>query len=80
MSNDKSTDDRSAARPLDPCGASDNVQHLVGTRYVPSVEAYILEMTGARTVGKRRPTLEARFCEVEYDLVDGTITGLTVAP
>jgi len=81
MSNDLNTSQNgSTCPPFGPCNAVNNVQHLVGTRYVPSVDAYILEMTGARAVGKRRPTFEARFCEVEYDVVNGTITSLSVAP
>lgn len=81
MSNDMHTPrNGSVCPPLGPCNAVDNVQHLVGTRYVPSVDAYILEMTGACVVGHRRVTADVRYCEVEYDLVDGTITGLSVHP
>lgn len=57
-----------------------NVQHLVGTPFVPSVVAYIREMTGIERVGTLRPTFEARFCEVEYEVKDGIIVNIYIAP
>lgn len=60
--------------------AVDNIQHLVGTRFVASADAYMQEMTGAQNVRERRPTREARYSMVEYDLKDGIITAVVVYP
>ncbi|WP_028693181.1 hypothetical protein [Pseudomonas cremoricolorata] len=65
---------------MQPCKESiGDVKHLVGTSFVPSVVAYIQEMTGISRVEKLRPTREARFCEVEYEVKDGIIVNIYVA-
>lgn len=58
----------------------DTVKHLIGTPFVPSVVTYIQEMTGIKRVGPMRPTREGRYCEVEYELKNGMIIDLRVAP
>lgn len=64
-----------------PEKAIDTVQHLVGTRYVPSVEPYMRDMTGAACVRQRRLTREARYSMVEYDLdASGIISRISVYP
>lgn len=55
------------------------LQHLVGTRYVPTVKAYISELTGrARVVGPNEVlTKDFRLDRVNVSIEAGLISGYT---
>ncbi|CAG8869369.1 hypothetical protein PS627_03447 [Pseudomonas fluorescens] len=56
------------------------VRHLIGTRYVPSVKTYILEMTGMSiVVGPTDPATHDKRGDRVFVLVDeGFITDLRI--